>query len=566
MSTVRSSLAEKIAFLYPEDAEEVYKKLQTILYEYEAKLKNRPSTRASTSHSEKDVILIAYADHVKKSGEKSLKTMNTFLKEFASGHINTVHFLPLYPYTSDDGFAVSDYYSVKPEFGDWSDLAVIHESFGLVYDFVANHVSASNPWFKKFLAGDPDYADFFLAYDEPIDTSLVYRPRVSPLLTPFQTSNGQKYVWTTFSADQIDLNVNNPEVFLALAETLLFYIEHGADTLRFDAVGYLWKDPLTSSAHLPQTHMIIKIFREIIDMLAPDASFVIQANTRQDINTSYFGNGTDEAHLIYNYSLPPLLLHSFIAGDAQKLSEWAKTLPYPYETTTYVNITASHDGIGLQPAKGLLTSEEIDSIIKHVSKRGAKVNYRSLSDGTEEPYEINATYRSALGDADKFMASQAIQLAFRGIPAVYFNSLLGATNWVEGVEQLQNNRAINRKKFNYTELRNDLLDPESDTAEIYNAYIRLLDIRAGEELFSPTVPQEILSLHPKLFGIKRTGSRESLFALTNVSGEVVTLQDMQTELKAPTATNILKNLSVDLSKPVQVEAYETLWLKVISRG
>lgn len=557
-----ASLHEKIAFLYPDKTDTVMGKLKSILDNYRGRLAARKHTDAVHAYSEKDSVLIAYTDHVGRPGQKSLRTMHTFLQTYVKGHINRVHFLPFYPYSSDDGFAVIDYKQVKPEFGNWDDIARIHEDFLLMFDFVANHVSASSRWFTAFLSGDEIYRDYFLAYDAAPDASKVYRPRTSPLFTKFDTSKGQKYVWTTFSTDQIDLNVNNPEVLLALVDTLLFYIEHGADMIRFDAVGYLWKDINTESAHLPETHMVIKLLRQIIDELAPDVRFIIQANTRQEINVSYFGNGSDETHLIYNYSLPSLLLYSFIHQDTTKWTSWAQELEYPQNNSaTYLNITATHDGISLQPLKGILEASEIDEMIAHVSKSGAKVNYRSTTDGSEEPYEINATYQSAIGSQEAFIASQAVQLAMRGVPGIYFNSIMGNENWLEGVKTLSNNRAINRQKFNLIELESKLNDPANSKRIVYDEYMHLLDVRKREKCFSPAASQEVLPLNAKVIAIKRTSGGESLLALTNVSPGDVTLHEIAAILSKDRAVNILDSSLIDISKGVVLPAYRTMWLR-----
>lgn len=556
------SLYEKIAFLYPDASDAVYNKLKSILDDYAQRLAAKKGSRTVRTYSEKDAVLIAYADHVSEPGQKSLRTMHAFLRAYMKGRINRVHFLPFYPYSSDDGFAVIDYKKVKPAFGDWSDIDAIHQDFLLMFDFVANHVSASHPWFTAFLKGDEVYSRYFLVYDSAPDASKVYRPRTNPLFTKFTTNHGQKYVWTTFSPDQIDLNVNNPEVLLALVDTLLFYIEHGADTIRFDAVGYLWKDIHTESAHLPQTHMIIKLLRQIISELAPDVWFVVQANTRQEINVTYFGDGSDETHLIYNYSLPSLLLYTFIHEDTTKWTNWAQGLEYPPgHSATYLNITATHDGISLQPLKGILRDSEVDKMIAHVSKSGAKVNYRSTPDGGQEPYEINATYRSAIGSAEAFLASQAVQLAMRGVPGIYFNSIMGNENWLEGAEKLQNNRAINREKFAYAALESELHDTSDSKHAIYNGYMHLLDARKSEKLFSPAADQEVLMIDAKVIAIKRTQDGESLLAITNVSPHQVKLHGIAEILGKNRPVNILDGSQVDISQQVVLPPYKAMWLR-----
>jgi sucrose phosphorylase len=485
--------------------------------------------------------------------------MNTFLKEFAADSFNKIHFLPFYPYSSDDGFAVIDYYQVREDFGTWDDLQSLHASFSLMYDFVLNHVSQSHSMFQKFLAGDVAAGKFFAWFDQEVDTTSVYRPRVNPLLTPFETKDGKKYVWTTFSADQIDLFFNNPEVLIEAIRVLLFYISRGADTIRLDAVGYLWKDRQTRSVHLPQTHMIVKIFREVLESVAPWVWIIPEANAPLEVNLPYFGNGSDEAHLVYNFTLPPLILHSFIAGTAEALTAWAQTLRYPSDTTTFFNFTATHDGIGLQPIKPLLPTQAVQQIADYVMHHGGKINYRATPAG-QEPYELNAVYRNAVGSDEKFFASQAIQLALKGVPAIYLNSYIGEENWDEGVEQLGYNRAINRRKFDYTSLTNELRDPNSKKSAVYTRYKHLIKVRRSEPLFSPNAGQEILLLDSRLFVIKRFSQGKILVSLTNVSAEQVVIEHLDRILQKESATDILTGNTFPLQS-TPIKPYETLWLK-----
>ena len=156
--------------------------------------------------------------------------------------VDDIHLLPFYPYSSDDGFSVIDYKQVNPALGTWDDVARVGQNFHLMFDGVINHISAQSAWFKAFLQDDPKYRDYFIVVEGEPDLSQVVRPRTLPLLTEFTTPSGAKKVWTTFSADQIDLNYANPEVLLDIIDVLLFYVAHGAELIRLDAIAYLWKE------------------------------------------------------------------------------------------------------------------------------------------------------------------------------------------------------------------------------------------------------------------------------------------------------------------------------------
>jgi hypothetical protein len=205
------------------------------------------SFEAAERFGEKDVILITYGDLLTSPGKKPLEALSDFLRIFMRGAINTVHILPFFPYSSDRGFSIVDFEEVDSRLGAWEDLEELSLSFRLMYDGVFNHVSSKSRWFQGFLNGDPDYQDFFTAFStkDAIDKDhlrLILRPRTSDLLTPFQTIDGPRFVWTTFSPDQVDLNYKNEKVLLRILEILLDYVRRGADVIRLDAVTYIWRE------------------------------------------------------------------------------------------------------------------------------------------------------------------------------------------------------------------------------------------------------------------------------------------------------------------------------------
>lgn len=607
------NLRQKIAFLYPEQAEEVYQKLRQIIDDFLDTAKGWPKRRlfltaAVKKHpvfSEKDIVLICYPDHVSETKHHSnndrgnngtLGGLYKFLLKYAKGLINKVHLLPFYPYSSDDGFSIIDYCQVKKEFGDWEDVRGIGNNFGLMFDFVVNHVSSKNEWFKKFLAGDPKYKNYFIAFEKKIDTSSVYRPRAHPLLTQFKaatspaagfppvsarkrtarcrepfyprqpssSSHTTKYVWTTFSADQIDLNYKNPEVLLEIVKVLLFYISQGASIIRLDAVRYLWKELGTSCVDLPQTHTIVKLFRQVLDKIASGIWLVSEAKGSPHTAFSYFGAGDDESHLVYNFQLPALLLSAFFKGKATELSRWAKGLKTPSSKTAFFNVTATHDGIGLTPLAGFMPKEEITQLVNYTLENKGLVNYHAVGEKLE-PYELNIVYLNALGGVKPFLASQAIQLSLQGVPGIYFNSLTGAENWLEGVRKLGDNRAINREKFDYQKLALELGDKKSIKHQVYQGYKRLLQTRINEPLFSPLVGQQVVDIHPKIFAVLRFAEENKLLALTNISGQSVAIETetIMKILEKKQARDLIWGREIDLTKYnlLPLAPYQSLWCK-----
>ena len=555
------SMREKLEYLYPDGADAVSARLQAMLDDFKGEHPTPP--KKSPRFSESDVVLICYGDHVHEPETRTLQTLHTFLDRYVKGYIPTVHILPFYPYSSDDGFSVIDYYRVKDEFGDWSDVAPIAADFQLMFDLVINHASAKSDWFRKFLAGDPRYRDFFMAFEHPVDVSAVFRPRTHPLLTPVQTAVGKRYVWTTFSVDQIDVNVCNPEVLLEFINILLFYVAQGATIIRFDAIAYLWKQLGTSCLHLPQTHMVVKLLRQILEELAPNVWIITETNVPHEDNVSYFGDGEDEAHLVYNFALPPLLLYSLTTGDATELTQWAQTLTLPSKDTTFFNFTASHDGIGVTALRAMISETEFQRVLDAVQARGGRINYRSAPGQPPVPYELNVVYLNAVGGIQPFLASQAIALALQGVPAVYFNSLIGAENWEDGVNLLGYNRAINRRKLGYDELSRDLDDPDSTKRRVYHAYAKLLRTRRGEPAFSPLAQQLVLGLDPRVFAVLRSNGTDKVLALTNVSSAEVALDAgrIREELGKGDWQDILSGEPRQLDKEFRLNPYEVAWLK-----
>jgi glycosidase len=552
-------MLEILRLLYPDQCEEVHRRLQELIDEFKEKV---PARKDRPLFSEKDIMLICYPDHVRQEGVRTLKTLHNFLKEFAQGTINRVHILPFFPFSSDDGFSVTDYYRVNEPYGDWDDIRSMSEDFQLMFDLVMNHVSAKSEWFSKFLEGDQYFKGFFTSFDREIDTSKVLRPRTNPVLTPFQTSEGKRYVWTIFSPDQVDLNYHNPEVLLQVMRVLLFYVEQGAEAIRLDAPAYQWDDPTTSSFDLPQGHEIVQLMRDVLESVAPGVWLVTETVMPHRQNMSYFGDSHNEAHLVYNFILESLLPHTFLKKDTRKATAWLKQVEAPGAETSFLNLTESHDGIHTVPAKGILTEDEIGDVGTDCAHKGGKVLYRSVPGKQPEPYEFNIAYLDAIGTIEGFLASQAIQLALRGVPLIYFNNFIGVQNWKEGYRRLGYSRAIHRKKFSYAELVDEMQDPDSTKHKVHTGYIRLLQARINEPLFSPLAGQSLLELDARIMAIHRFSDSGSLLALTNVSDSEVDVDPAKVGeiMKKDRATDILTGTEFDLNS-LKLSAYQALWLK-----
>jgi sucrose phosphorylase len=564
-------LLELLAALYgPAAAPDLVARLQAAIARY------RPTMRAPGAGgvSQQDAILITYGDQVRAAGQAPLRTLSDFCRQHLSGLVNAIHILPFYPYSSDDGFSVIDYRAVDPALGAWDDIAALGRNFRLMFDAVINHISAESEWFLAFLRGDPRYRNYFVAVEGSPDLSGVVRPRALPLLTTFQTRAGPKSVWTTFSADQVDLNYGNPEVLLEIVDLLLFYAARGAEFIRLDAIAYLWKEIGTACIHLPETHTVIQLFRAVLDGAAPHVALITETNVPHVDNISYFGDGSNEAQMVYNFALPPLTLHAFQAGDASALSAWAAGLRLPSRRVTFFNFLASHDGIGLNPARGLLSESDIAALADRAVAQGGFVSYKHNPDGSQSPYELNINYFDALSDpaggeplevqAARFLAAQAVMLSLVGVPGIYFHSLLGSRGWPAGAAQTGRPRSINREKLARAELERELADAGSLRRRVLDGYARMLRARSRSAAFHPYGNQQVIECGPAIFALLRVppAGGERVLCLHNVTArpQAVAL-DWTGTVGGRTRRDLISREVYGIGQgALSLEPYQVLWL------
>lgn len=555
-------IEEIISAIYPHQDEAMF--LKEAISERIKGYKNKNIRPRKGQWDQDDVFLITYGDQFYEDGETKLTTFNKMYQQFFSDTFPIVHFLPFFPYSSDDGFSVIDYEQVNPEIGDWADVQVMNRNARLMFDFVCNHMSAKSNWFQGYLNNRTSYKDFFIESDPSIDLSMVTRPRTSPLLSEFVDLDGKiRNIWTTFSDDQVDLNFANPKVLLRMIDVLLFYVDQGADFIRLDAVGFLWKKAGTSSIHLPETHKIIQLFRSIVEEVAPGTILITETNVPHQDNISYFGDGTNEAQMVYQFPLPPLVLHAIRTGNTSYLQKWANEIYLPTEEVSFFNFLASHDGIGLNPIRGIIDEAEILDLVASIEKEGALVNYKQNPDGSFSPYEINTTYIDALSnqsDEDelrlkRFMVAHSILLTIIGIPAVYVQSILGGRNYYEGVEKTGANRTINRQKYKASEICDSLLKSGSFRNQVYRELQKLIQLRRNEEAFHPNCAMRVLETNHATFGIVRD---EKVYVLHNMSDQAQTIS-----LDAGTYINLLTKNECVIQKEVILEPYQFVWLEKI---
>jgi len=541
------------------------------LFELTRRYENRLPLPKRTGLNQKDAFLIAYPDQLREPGTKPLSSLALFCNRSLPAVTPCIHILPFFPSSSDDGFSVIDYRQVDPQNGSWQDIANLQQNFRIMVDGVFNHVSAQSPWFQAFLRDDPTYNDFFIVVEDSPDLSQVVRPRASPLLTCFKTSSGLKQVWTTFSSDQTDLNFKNPQVLLEILDILLFYVSQGAEFIRLDAIAYLWKEIGTPCIHLPHTHQVIQLFRAVLDQLAPQVYLITETNVPHSENLSYFGDGFNEAQLVYNFALPPLVLDAIRQGRGSTLSEWVAGLVLPSDRVTFYNFLASHDGIGLNPVRGILADANIAALVEQTLGQGGFVSFKTNPDGSRSPYELNINYFDALSDPagkeplwrqiERAVAAHAVLFSLLGVPAIYFHSLFGNRGWREGALQTGHNRTINRQKLELLDLERELGDPMSIRSQVFNKLSALLLLRAGYPAFDPYGFQVVLACGEPFFSLLRRSPDGSsrVLCLINLSSQT---QTAHLPVGYHPRLELISGLPVDGVISIQMQPYQVCWFQL----
>ena len=531
---------------------------------------NKTHLKKRIKISEKTSVVICYGDSLIENNQKKLlKVFQNFYKKKLNKYFNTVHYLPFYPSSSDSGFAVKDHYKIDQRLGSWSDINNFSKKNSIMADIVINHASARGLWFKNFLKDKSPGKNYFLTVDKKFNTSKVVRPRDHKLLKKIDIFKKNDYLWRTFSPDQIDLNFKNPSVLLRFIKIMINLISHGVTIFRLDAIAYLWKQSGTKSINLKQTHEIIKLLRLICNLLNVSSIIVTETNLPEKENISYFGRH-DEANWIYNFSLPPLLMHAFLFENSSALNKWSNKLLSTKLGNNYLNFIASHDGIGMRPVEGILSKNSIQNLLKRFKKNGSKFSFRKIQNKTKKVYEANITVFNALQKSDndpkgkyffeRYISAHAIMISFEGIPAVYFNSLFGTSNDEAKFIISGNNRDVNRYRWNNTNLLNKLKNNKSKQYIFYKNITDLLEIRRKQSAFHPNASRKTINLGPKIFCFKRVSldKKQTIICITNLSSEI---KQTTFNINLSNWRDLINlNFKFKKTKILELQPFQTLWL------
>lgn len=523
--------------------------------------------------SQRDIALITYGDSIVDGGSKPLKVLRDFCEKWLANCVTWVHILPFFPWTSDDGFSVLDYSSVNQALGDWNDINDIATDYRLMADLVLNHCSSRSAWFDNFKQGIDPGRGYFFTKGPSFDVSRVVRPRTSDLTMPVVTWEGEQQVWCTFSHDQVDFDFSNPDVLLEFTRIIRLYLDRGVRIFRLDAVAFTWKRSGTTCINLPEAHDLVRLLRSLIEWVQPDAIIITETNVPNIENLAYFGQ-RDEAHCIYNFALPPLLIHTLVEADSSRITRWLMSMPPAILGTTYFNFLASHDGIGLRPVEGLLSEGELDSMIDRLQENGALLSWREHADGTRTVYEVNVSLFDAfkhIGEAvdltlERMILAHAILLGLEGVPAIYLHSFLATNNDLSRVENTGHNRAINRHQWALDELTGLLNDAKSQHARCLQAIKQLIDTRQGQPAFHPNATQFTLNCGRSIFGFWRQSPdrAQSIFCLYNVTPTSTTIAAASLNLVGSDSwRDLIGGETVDLfseDPTIELAPYQAVWL------
>lgn len=570
---LQKRLSAQLQILYPDhDQSDLAKRIIDLFWPDKSQMLEREYAEEKHLWDESDIAMITYGGTIQSQDQNPLASLHRFLKEYIGETIGIVHILPFFPYSSDDGFSVIDYLAVDDKLGTWVDVESIANDYRLMADLVINHGSSKSKWFQQFLSDEAPGKDYYFTADPAADLGDVVRPRSHPLLTSFQTSAGERHVWSTFSADQLDFDFTNPDVLLEFIKIIAEYIDHGVRVFRLDAVAFLWKKIGTPSINLDETHEVIRLLRTLMDHHAETLVIITETNIPNHENLTYFGN-QNEAHVIYNFSLPPLLLHALLTGNALYLKRLTRSNPPALTGCTYLNFTASHDGVGLRPTEGVLPQGEVDQMLAAMRRFGGRVSMRRGPGGTEKPYEMNISYFEAMQGTlegadshqiDRFMAAMAIMLALEGIPAIYIHSLLATPNGYEEVNRTGRNRSINRCQLDYEDLEVKLADERTIEAQVFSRFMALIELRKQQPAFHPNAVQFTLALPEGLFGIWRQSMdrKQSIFSVTNVTNQEKALILAEMNLIAGDSWwDLISGVPiVDIDEDFSLAPYQTVWI------
>ncbi len=518
-------------------------------------------------------VLITYADTVFTFNEPTLKTLKYLIDNYLGNLASVIHVLPFLCSTSDGGFAVSSYEKIEDRFGTWEDLKNLSSDHVIMADLVLNHVSSSHPWVQQFKNGIEPGKKYILNPSITDNWENVIRPRNTSLFTSIYTKDGHKNVWTTFGSDQVDLNWKEPSIFLEFLKLIVKYIKHGVGWIRLDAIGFIWKKPSTTCLHMEEVHHVVKALRILLKNIHSSSILLTETNVPEKENISYINPG-DEAHLAYNFPLPPLLLESLISNKADLINKWLSSWPDLPIKTGFLNFTASHDGIGLRALEGLMEPSRIHKLLVECETRGGLVSHRRMPNGEDQPYELNISWWSAMSNSgtnrqylqfEKYILSQLFIIALKGVPAFYLPTIMTSENDTSRFLKTGERRDLNREKFDKEQLIELLNDKNSLASRSLILLRHAMKTRGLYEAFDPEQPMNCYSKdHNDIVVISRGIDEDKIFAIHNMTNLRLSFcieDNLGIKLKPQFVWKDLLNSRIYNNNTIELKPYWVCWLK-----
>jgi sucrose phosphorylase len=417
------------------------------------------------------VHLITYAN---RFGGKSLKDLQRLLNGPFKGVFGGVHILPFYyPIDGiDAGFDPIDHSMVDPQLGTWDDIADLGSTLEITADLIINHISIKSHQFQDFLqkGEDSPYCGMFLTFGSVFpngateeDLLQIYRPRPGLPFTTITRANGQRSIlWTTFTSEQIDLDIRHPQSDKYWRALLQRFQEYGVKVVRLDAAGYAVKKPGTSCFMIPETFAFIDEVTQYARSLGLEVLVEVHSHYRKQIDIAR------QVDRVYDFALPPLVLHALFNRTARYLKEWLAISP-----RNAVTVLDTHDGIGVidigaavdhdgSELPGLVPAHELDRLVAtiHEKSGGQSLSATGKAASNLDLYQVNCTYYDALGRNDRdYLIARAIQFFAPGIPQVYYVGLLAGTNDMQLLNKTKVGRDINRHYYDWDEVQEALSRP-----------------------------------------------------------------------------------------------------------
>jgi sucrose phosphorylase len=490
-------------------------------------LKSKLQKIQKKSGTIKDPILLTYPDSV-----ENLYHLNFLLSgKNILNYFNSVHILPMFESNADGGFAASSYVKINANFGSWSDLQEISKKYSLIIDAIFNHTSDEHIWFKKFLETDPHYKKFYIEYNTKFDYSQIIRPRTSSLFTKIKN----KKVLTTFSSKQIDLNIQDVNVFYELIDVLSFYINNNISGLRLDAIPYIIKKTHTSCANLDDTYKFTKLLIQSINYMNTKISVICEANFSDKENFNYLKKSN--ADYIYQFSFSHLLFYCLYYNDFSYFVSWFKKTKSVHKQSLFY--ISNHDGYALSGIRRILNEKEFQDYISLLKNNKFKINYRqNQQTNIKEPYEVNTTFYSYLKQLDvEFVYERYILLLhilcqMEGKILLYYLDLVGEENDIEAYKKTKENRSLHRKKYSLEEYNKRL-----QKSKIYEKIQEFLKERKKTKSMETKI-----SFKNPLLIIKKLNSKKYIISYYNISNKIQKIEKEQIQLKPYEFISITKNI------------------------